>query len=56
MSTSTFPSDIGTLSDDDVSLTESVTEVQSSAADAPLKIPLTGKNVRERLLEVSHKK
>lgn len=48
----TFKSDIGTLSDDNVSLTESVTEVQSSIADAPAKIPLTGRTIQERLREV----
>ena len=48
----TFASDVGTLSDEDVSMAESLTEVQSSTADAPPKIPLTGFNIRDRLLQV----
>ena len=52
MPTESFASDVGTLSDEDVSMTESLTEVQSSTADAPPKIPLTGNSIRERLLQV----
>ena len=50
--TETFASDVGTLSDEDVSMAESLTEVQSTTADAPPKIPLTGFNIRDRLLQV----
>ena len=52
MESEKFISDVGTISDEDVSMSESVTEVQSSVADAPPTIPLTGRTIQERLFQV----
>ena len=47
-----FPSDIGTLSEDNVSLDESLTENQLSVADAPAKIPLGVEAMKDRMRKV----
>lgn len=46
-----FPSDVGSLEDDKISLSESLTDNQTSVEDAP-KIPLGG--IRDRLLKVGY--
>ena len=43
--------DVGSLEDDHVSLSESLTDHQSTVADAPPKIPIQG--IRERLIKVN---
>ena len=44
--------DAGNLGDDTISLSESLTEMHVSNADAPPRLPLGG--IRDRLIAVSH--
>ena len=46
-----IPADFVSLEDDKVSLSESLTEHQSTVADAPPKIPIQG--IRQRLIQVN---
>ena len=48
-----MPSDIGSLEDEEVSLSKSFTEQVSTVDDAPPKIPLGG-GIRDRLLKVRY--
>ena len=48
-----FSVDVGSLEDEEVSLSESLTEQVATVGDAPPKIPLGG--IRDRLMKVNKK-
>ena len=51
-----FPSDVGSMTDDNISLSESLTEELATVADAPRKIPLAADSIRSRLYQVTELK